>query len=334
MLNGETVTFPSLTVNAPLVAYIPVMPNAEIKGGKLFIVAIANEDKLTDVQLNGQTCHFVLEDDQLYIGIPSNAYGNCALKLISSNGEIEYAINVVPGGSVATVIWDEGPLALTWGEGGRVMIPIPAFSGVSAGTYIKFEFIQNDNWGQAQINNGSWAVIPFAELGNDGYLKTDGLMINNDKSIASVEVKLTQSVLDNINGKTDGTWGIIIQGSDWIFTKVSLVVKAKVAEEIYTGPTSTGSWSGYAQISADKFTSAVAGNVVRVKTSQVESGAQGSLKDGSSWSEIASGLEYFDITGDFEMEITADILTKLQSSGLIVGGQKYTIESVSIIKEM
>jgi hypothetical protein len=268
MFNGETVVFLSLTVNAPLVAYIPVMPNVEIKGGKLFIVSIANADKLTGVQLNGQTCNYVLDGDQLYIGIPSNAYGNCVLKLISSNGEIEYTINVVPGGSVATVIWDEGPLSITWSDGGRVMIPISAFSGVTAGTYLKFEFQQTENWGQAQINNGSWAVIPFAELGNDGYLKTDGPMIDNDKSITSVEVKLTQSVLDNINNNTDGTWGIIIQGSDWIFTKISLVVKAKVSEEIYTGPTSTGSWSGYAQIAADKFTNAVVGNIVHIATSK------------------------------------------------------------------
>ena len=99
---------------------------------------------------------------------------------------------------------------------------------------------------------------------------------------------------------------------------------------IYTGPTETGSWSGYAQIDASAFANAKVGDVVKVYTSNVESGAQGSFKDGSTWGAIADGLEYFEITGDFTMAITDEILEKLKTSGLIVGGQKYTIESVTL----
>ena len=99
---------------------------------------------------------------------------------------------------------------------------------------------------------------------------------------------------------------------------------------IYTGPTETGSWSGYAQIDASAFANAKVGDVVKVYTSNVESGAQGSFKDGSTWGAIADGLEYFEITGDFTMTITDEILEKLKTSGLIVGGQKYTIESVTL----
>jgi hypothetical protein len=334
MANGETVTAPSLVIDKPVCAYIPVMPDGEIKGGGLLTVEIENASVLTGVQLNGQTIQYVLTGNTLYIGIPNNAYGNCTLKLVSSNGEIDYTINVIPGGNVENVIWDEGPLSITWSDGGRVMIPITAFDGVTAGTYMKFYFQQTENWGQAQINNGAWAAIPFAELGNDGYLKTDGPMINNDKSITSVEVKLTQDILDNIISNSDGTWGIIIQGSDWIFVKVTLVAKAKISTVIYTGPTDTGGWSGYAQIAADNFTNCKVGDVVHVSTSNVQSDAQGSFKDGATWSEIAPGLEYFSITGDFSLEVTAEILTKLQSSGLIIGGQNYVIEKVSIITEM
>ncbi|VBB44727.1 conserved exported hypothetical protein [uncultured Paludibacter sp.] len=330
MINGETVVFSSLTVDKPVCAYIPVMPDGEIKGGKLFIVTIANEDKLTGVKLNGQTINYVLDGTQLYIGIPSNAYGVCTLKLVSSNGEIDYVINVIPGGNIETVIW-EGPLEITWNDGGRVMIPIDKFAGVTAGTYLKLYFQQKDAWGQAQINNGNWSVIPFAELGNDGYIKTDTY---GDKSVTSQELKLTQSVLDNIRNNASYGNAIIIQGQEWIFSKATLVTKAKISEVIYTGPTDAGNWSGYAQISADKFANVAVGNIIHVKTSNVASDAQGSFKDGVTWTQIAEGTEYFTITGDFELEVTASIQSKLKSSGLVVGGKNYIIESVSIIKEM
>ncbi|MDR1119734.1 MAG: IPT/TIG domain-containing protein [Dysgonamonadaceae bacterium] len=204
MANGESVTTEtSLTVDKPLVAYIPVMPEGEIAAGSVWQVEITNEDKLTGIEWNGTTMQYVLSGNNLYIGIPSGASGDNTLKLVSSNGDISYIINVKANGAVETVI--------------------------------------------------------------------------------------------------------------------------------YTGPTSTGSWSGYAQIEKEKFANATVGSIIHVKTSDVEAGAQGSFKDGATWSEIATGTDYFDITGNFDLEITPEILEKLQSSGLIVGGQKYTIEDVSII---
>ena len=97
---------------------------------------------------------------------------------------------------------------------------------------------------------------------------------------------------------------------------------------IFTGPKDTGAWADYAQITADQFANAKVGQIITVVVSNLQSGAQGSLKDGSSWAGLTPELEYFDISGNYEMEITADILTKLQAGGLIVGGQNYTIESV------
>ncbi|MDR2824585.1 MAG: IPT/TIG domain-containing protein [Prevotellaceae bacterium] len=334
MANTETVACPSLTVDKPVCAYIPAMPDGEIKGGKLWVVTLENEDKLTGVQLNGQTVQYVLDGDQLYIGIPSNAYGNCTLKLISSNGEIEYTINVVPGGSVETVIW-EGTVDITWADGGRVMIEDSKFAGVTAGTYLKFYFQQKEAWGQVQINNGGWAAIPFAELGNDGYLKTDGPMINNDKSITSVEVKLTQSVLDNIITNAADGWGIIMQGENWIFNKVTLLTKAKITTNIWTGSQDTGNWANFVQLAFDLFSNVKVGDMVKVSTANVASGAQGSFKTMSdAWPQIAEGTEYFDISGDFQLEVTDEIKTKLQATGLVIGGHDYTVTKVDIISEM
>lgn len=101
--------------------------------------------------------------------------------------------------------------------------------------------------------------------------------------------------------------------------------------EIFSGPTIIGNWDAYAQIDASKFATAKEGDIVKVYTNGVNNDAQGSFKDGASWAAIADGLEYFEISGDFKMTITKDILDKLKTSGLIVGGKNYTIESVVLI---
>lgn len=98
---------------------------------------------------------------------------------------------------------------------------------------------------------------------------------------------------------------------------------------IYEGPLATGGWANSAQISADQFVGAQVGQVITVVVSGLQAGAQGSFKNGS-WSAIAPDTEYFDIEGNFSLTITSEILSQLQSGGLIVSGQNYTIESVYI----
>lgn len=98
---------------------------------------------------------------------------------------------------------------------------------------------------------------------------------------------------------------------------------------IYEGPLATGSWANSAQISSNMFATAQVGQVITVVVSDLQAGAQGSFKN-SSWAAIAPGTEYFNIDGNFSLTITQDILTQLQSGGLIISGQNYTIESVYI----
>ncbi|MDR1764119.1 MAG: hypothetical protein LBR64_09260 [Dysgonamonadaceae bacterium] len=278
MKNGETVDFPSLTVDKPVCAYIPVMPEGEIKGGDVFIVDLENADKLTGVQINGQAVQYVLSGTKLYVGIPANAYGNCTLKLVSSNGEIEYAITVKPGGTVETVIWDSGPLSIGWGDG-ALFIPAEKFNNVEAGTYMKLYFQQTDNWGQAQINNGAWAGINFPEIGGT----TITTNTYDDKTVTTQELKLTADILDNIRANAAG-WGIIIQGQDWIFTKVTLVKKAKIETVVSSTPHDL-SW----------------GNPLAIDKSVLQG-----LKGGSTWLRL-----YYTATGSIQVALSDANWSKL-----------------------
>ena len=92
-----------------------------------------------------------------------------------------------------------------------------------------------------------------------------------------------------------------------------------------------GDWSGNVQMTDDAakavFADAQVGQVIRVAVKAVAAGAQGSFKN-SGWSEIASGTDYFDISGDYTLVITEDVLKSLQEGGLIIGGHDYTAVAV------
>lgn len=92
-----------------------------------------------------------------------------------------------------------------------------------------------------------------------------------------------------------------------------------------------GDWSGNVQMTDDAakavFADAQVGQVIRVAVKDVAAGAQGSFKN-SGWSEIVSGTDYFDISGDYTLVITEDVLKSLQEGGLIIGGHDYTTVAV------
>lgn len=223
MKNGETVTAPHLDVTKPVFCYIPVLPDPaqEINAGTILSIAVQNGDKLTNVQVNGANTQYILQSTNLNVLIPSNAGGKTMLTLISSNGEVTYTITVIGAGVTETEVF-KGPLMITWGDGGRAMVMESAFTDVPAGAILKIYFTQTENWGQVQINNGNWATMKFGELNNDGYIKTDML---NDKSITSMELALTADVLSNIRSNFKDGNAIIIQGSDFIIDKITIITK-------------------------------------------------------------------------------------------------------------
>ncbi len=104
------------------------------------------------------------------------------------------------------------------------------------------------------------------------------------------------------------------------------------SKKIWTGgQVMPGDWSGSLQLTDDAakavFAEAKAGDKIKVTVSDIAAGAQGSFKN-SGWTEIAPGKDYFDIAGDFELDITADVLVALQSGGLIISGHDYTVSGV------
>ena len=130
-------------------------------------------------------------------------------------------------------IW-EGSTQITWGDGGRVLIPIEKFAGAKAGQALRFYYTQVDQqWDQAQVNYGDWSGINFTETA-DGATAFNATLVPTDvygwfpDGILDrcTKVILTQEIIDNILAKhgncEDVDCGIIIQGSGLTFTAVTL----------------------------------------------------------------------------------------------------------------
>lgn len=223
MANGEFVEAPSLTIEKPVCAYLPALPDKLVRG-RIVELEIVNADKLTNVLLNEASVQYINDAAKgvLMLNVPAELNGTYSLKLISSNGEIAYDVLVVAN---EETVW-AGPLDISWGDGGRVLVPAVSFAKVTAGTVMKVYFDQKDQtWAQAQFYYGDWSGIAFS-LFDTTMIPTDIYGWSFESRV--MELTLTQEILDNIQAKQgdceDQTnVGIIIQGSDLTFTKITIV---------------------------------------------------------------------------------------------------------------
>lgn len=223
MANGEFVEAPSLTIEKPVCAYLPALPDKLVRG-RIVELEIVNADKLTNVLLNEASVQYINDAAKgvLMLNVPAELNGTYSLKLISSNGEIAYDVLVVAN---EETVW-AGPLDISWGDGGRVLVPAVSFAKVTAGTVMKVYFEQKDQtWAQAQFNYGDWSGIAFS-LFDTTMVPTDIYGWSFESRV--MELTLTKEILDNIQAKQgdceDQTnVGIIIQGSDLTFTKITIV---------------------------------------------------------------------------------------------------------------
>ena len=223
MANGESVEAPSLTIEKPVCAHLPALPDKLVRG-RIVELEIVNADKLTNVLLNEAAVQYINDAAKgvLMLNVPAELDGTYSLKLISSNGEIAYDVLVVAN---EETVW-AGPLDISWGDGGRVLVPAVSFAKVTAGTVMKVYLDQKDQtWAQAQFNYGDWSGIAFS-LFDTTMVPTDIYGWSFESRV--MELTLTQEILDNIQAKQgdceDQTnVGIIIQGSDLTFTKITIV---------------------------------------------------------------------------------------------------------------
>jgi hypothetical protein len=187
--------------------------------------------------VDGTAVQYILNNDLLFFEIPQLANANSKVKLISSNGEIIYSIAFIPATDVEIVIFNTLTDLGAWDEP-RVYIPASEFErDIPADAKMKIYFAQKEAWGQVQINDGNWsnAGIVFPELGGPT-LTTDNA---GGKDAKEIELTLTPELVQRFRDNN----GIVMQGSDWIISKVSITYKVSLETTVWTGDVDLGNWS-------------------------------------------------------------------------------------------
>ncbi len=186
--------------------------------------------------------------EELRFLMPYNKIGSYQIRFQLFSGDVETLatpIEVQLERSFTTA-W-EGNTTISWGDGGRVAVPLKAFEGVEPGAKLRLHYSQFDQkWAQAQINNGSWAPLSFPEVSGT-LVPTDIYGWFADGILDRItDLTLTAEVLDNIRsnaGDFEGVQcGIIIQGQDLLFTKVEIVGEISQEITIWEGEMIADNW--------------------------------------------------------------------------------------------
>ena len=238
LANGTSVEAPELTIDEAVFCYITEMPDFEQEenipeAGGLFTVPVANADVLTNVFVNGTEVQYAYASKAgtLSISLPDNAKAASKLKLVSSNGEIEYDITVKPNTEITTTIWT-GSYWIDWDPnspdidkadgGGMTGLSWGGYdwSTVTAGTDLVVTFVKVGTVeSQIRVSNGSWAALPGTV--NPYKFEESG----------KLTVSLTQEMLDEM--KSAG--GLVLCGQGVQLMKVQLVEHISLEETIWEG---------------------------------------------------------------------------------------------------
>ena len=228
MTNGESVEIESLTIEAPLFAFIPILPGEEeeIKAGELFGIEVTNLDKLTTVKVNDSEVKFIVAGNLMYITIPQTAANDTKLTLVSSNGSIDYTINVMPMGQIENIVY-HGPLNLDWDT--HTIAP-DAFVDFTNGTVtLKITYaVTGDGDAQIKFYNGHWEqMLQRFNDGNDTYLF--------DPNSNVVEFELTQEELVMLQTLTDWGQSMIFHGQGVVINNIVAVYKQALETTVWSG---------------------------------------------------------------------------------------------------
>ena len=232
LINGATVEAPAITVNEATFCYVKELPgeDVEVKAGSAVTLVVANGDKLTGVEVNGSAVQYVLtEGNKLIIGLPETCGAGTKIRLISSNGEITYTIDVTPNTEVNTVIWtgavDLNGWGINWQFGDGTQS-----AGEDALAFTKIALAEGDvihlyataynDWWQIQFFNGHWE-------GQTSIGDTFGNGNNVNSGIASLEngcldITITAQMLKELTTYNDWGYCWILQGEGVVITKISV----------------------------------------------------------------------------------------------------------------
>lgn len=329
LTNGEMVECAAITLTAPECAYATSLPgeDTEINAGDIFTITIANADKLTGVEVNGQPVQYILTGDRLIIQVPASAGKNSEFTLISSNGSISYPISVIAATHVENVIFEEIRDLGNWageGDGGAFRLYKESFTDVPANSKLVFH-VAPYAYTQIQINDANWGQMDMIEV---------------DQNASTVEFLLTQEILDRILTTDDGwsTTAMVIQGQGTIISKVHVEWENSLETVIWNAGWICSGWGGNQDLAWGGYdwSSVKPGTVMRVYTTPTVADGEWwclCLRHGDCWGNLPAPIEaqYDNPASPLEVTLTKEVLDDLVANGgLVVTGSDYQLDKITL----
>lgn len=330
LTNGESVEVGNVELSAPECAYATELPgeDTEIRAGETFVVTIANADKLTGVQVNGQNVQYILNGSMLIIQVPGSAGKNSNFTLVSSNGSISYDIAVIPATHVGMTIWSGmwentgwgGNQDLAWGGYDWSQVP----EGAKITLYMTPTVAEGEWWCVSLRHADGWGNLPDP---------IPGQYDNPENGVLSVV--LTKEVLADIVAGN----GLVVTGSQFVLNKVDIEWEISLETAIWTGAWDCGAWGGNQDLAWGGYdwSSVKPGQILRFyMTPAVAPGEWWciSLRHGDGWANLPGNVYSQIDTPEnnlLEVSLTKEIIDDLVANGgLVISGQGYRLDKVTI----
>lgn len=259
LANGTTVAdVPAVNVQEAVFCYFTEMPaeDAELKAGDSFALPVANGDKLTGVEVNGEACQYVLTSgNQLIIGIPGNAKKGAKVRLVSSNGEITYTIDFIPNTEVTTVLWTGQAVVDEWKDQPYVLSDAGQElkdAGVVAGDIISFHITPLSGDWKIEFVEGHWGATyaSVCSIGND----TEGGKFTEydlDANKGYYSLVVTEEMLEAAFKQQ--WWGgvFVLNGDNVVVDRITTTHYESVEETVWTGEAVADDWGNQPYILSD-----------------------------------------------------------------------------------
>lgn len=343
LANGTTVECPELNIEEAVFCYITELPDFSEKektpeAGGTFTVPVKNGDKLESVLVNGKNVNFVYAEkpSSLTIGIPADASAKSVLKLVSSNGSVEYDIAVIPQGTVTRTLWIGSIDLANWTGNTQGTLPVDALDNLPAGANVelKIQYTATANQIQLKGNTGDWTAV---DLDNGEYKEH---VYELDPNAKEFTIPLSATTIAALKAKATNWGGLIIFGGKGaILTKISAEISIPLETTIWNGTFNIVKWNGMKDLSWDGYdwSKVNAGTTLRLYYSKINAGEWAciSLRSGTSWNNlpapIASQYDLNEDEGKVEVSIATNVLQDLiDNHGLVVTGDNCTLTKITL----
>ena len=337
LANGTFVEGPELAVNEAVFCYFTELPGLddELKAGDSFTLPVANGDKLTGVEINGEKCQYVLtSNSQLIIGIPNTAKKGSKVRLISSNGEITYTFDFIPNTEVTTVLWTGAVDLKSWsfnweighGTNGDNNPNMFKDMGLEEGDVIRVYVTTYADWWNIKIFDGHWAEQPEAGIaaGIGSTCEINAGNYNLDEHGGCIEFTATAKLVEQLTTLTDWGYCWIMMGEGAVITKIAVTHYTSMETTVWQGEAIADNWGDQPYMLSDGGGELLAagmkvGSILRIYITPMESQWWLQVFDGHWGGTLVPEFNHdnwnlSEHNGCVELTVTDEIFGKLTSS--------------------